>query len=96
MRSVYRIAFQLLTALIAFTPIGAIAADSVREEKPIEIIQGQDRTIYEYRQNGVLRIIKVVPKRGRPYYLVPADGRPNFDGLEQVKTLYPQWVILEW
>jgi|DEB0MinimDraft_6_1074348.scaffolds.fasta_scaffold101683_2 hypothetical protein len=66
------------------------------DEDQIEIIEGEDRIIYEYRQNGVLTMIKVVPENGRPYYMVPADGSPNFEGLDHKKKLYPQWVIVEW
>ncbi len=62
----------------------------------IEIIEGDDRIIYEYRQNGVLMMIKVVPKKGRPYYMVPADGNAHYEGLDHKRKLYPQWVVLEW
>ena len=62
----------------------------------IEIIEGDDRVIYEYRQNGVLMMIKVVPKKGRPYYMVPANGNAHYEGLDHKRKLYPQWVVLEW
>ncbi|MDA0788488.1 MAG: DUF2782 domain-containing protein [Proteobacteria bacterium] len=62
----------------------------------IEIIEGKDRTVYEYRRNGILMLIKVVPKKGRPYYLAPADGSPHYEGLEGHRHLYPKWVIVEW
>jgi len=62
----------------------------------IEIVIGEEKTIYEYRANGVLIAIKVVPKTGRPYYMVPADGSPHFESLDHAKTLYPQWVLFEW
>ena len=66
------------------------------EEDQIQIIEGEDRIIYEYRQNGVLMMIKVVPKRGRPYYMVPAESGSHYEGLDHKRKLYPQWVILEW
>jgi len=62
----------------------------------IEIIEGEDRTIYEYRQNGVLTMIKIVPENGRSYYMVPADGAPHYESLDHKRKLYPQWIILEW
>ena len=65
-------------------------------EDQIEIIEGEDRMIYEYRQNGVLTMIKVVPNKGRSYYMVPADGAPHYEGLDHKRKLYPQWVIVEW
>lgn len=62
----------------------------------IEIVVGEDRTIFEYRQNGLLMMIKVVPENGTPYYMVPADGSPHYENLDYSKKLYPRWVILEW
>jgi hypothetical protein len=62
----------------------------------IEIVAGEDRTIFEYRTNGILMMIKVVPRNGKPYYMVPAEGAPHFESLDHSKKLYPQWVILEW
>ncbi len=66
------------------------------EKDQIEIIEGEDRLIYEYRQNGVLTIIKIVPKKGQPYYMVPLDGAQRINGLDHQRKLYPQWVIKEW
>lgn len=62
----------------------------------IEIIEGVERTVYEYRVNGILMMIKIVPNVGRPYYMVPADGSAHYQNLDHKKKLYPQWVILEW
>ena len=92
--------FALLTILIAFSLSQSVhAAPALPEEydeDQIEIIEGEDRIIYEYRQNGVLTMIKIVPERGRPYYMVPADGSPHYEGLDHKRKLYPQWVIVEW
>ena len=52
--------------------------------------------IYEYRQNGILTMIKIVTKNGLPYYMVPLDGDQHTEGLDHQKKLYPQWVIKEW
>ena len=91
------ILIALLTAL--YWPAGAAERTLISEdEDPIEIVETDDRTIYEYRQNGVLIMIKVVPRNGlgRPYYMVPADGSPHFKSLDHEEKLYPQWVIVEW
>ena len=51
-----------LACLLVATP-GAFAAEDILQslEGPdITIIAGEDRTVYEYRQNGILRIIKTV------------------------------------
>lgn len=65
-------------------------------EAQIQIVEGEDRMVYEYRQNGVLTMIKVVPDKGRAYYMVPADGAPHYESLDHKRKLYPQWVIVEW
>lgn len=68
----------------------------------VTIIQRQDRTVEEYRVNGQLYMIKVTPKRGRPYFLVDSDGNGNFD-MQRVagpdlepRMLIPSWVLLRW
>lgn len=66
------------------------------DEDNIEIVSGEQRTIYEYRQNGHLVAIKVVPKKGPPYYMVPAVDAGLPRDLENAHDLYPQWVIVEW
>jgi len=62
----------------------------------VEIVVGEERTIFEYRVNGYLTMIKVVPKVGKPYYMVPADGSPHYRSLDYSRKLYPSWIILEW
>ena len=61
----------------------------------VDIIAAEDRVIYEYRVNGVITAIKVVPKNGRPYYMVPIDGSPHYE-INPDATLYPKWILLEW
>ena len=61
----------------------------------VTLIAGEERTIYEYRHNGQLRMIKVVPKFGKPYYLAPRDPTRGFGDLEQADTLIAEWVLWE-
>jgi len=70
--------------------------DESNPGQDVKIVVGDDRTVYEYRTNGVLMMIKIVPKKGRPYYMVPADGTPHFTDLDHSNKLYPQWVLFEW
>ncbi len=42
-------------------------------EPQVTIVRRQTETIEEYRVNGRLTMVKVIPRTGRPYYLV-ADG----------------------
>ena len=84
------LAIALCTVVNAESPLGEEA------EGQIEIIEGENRTIYEYRQNGILTKIKIVPEKGPAYYLVPADGAPHYESLDHKRALYPQWIIKEW
>jgi hypothetical protein len=64
-------------------------------EPQVTIRQGKEKTFYEYRVNGILKEIKVVPKAGPEYYLVPGDG----DGWireDRSQLLVPSWVIFRW
>ena len=82
--------------LLSLAPNAWTQEEQYDASDDVEIIEGESRTIYEYRQNGVLTMIKIVPENGRPYYMVPADGAPHYESLDHKKRLYPQWVILEW
>ncbi len=82
--------------LFTISPTASGASRDDFGDDDIQIIEGEDRTIYEYRNNGVLLMIKIVPKKGRAYYMVPADGSAHYQSLDHKKKLYPQWVIIEW
>lgn len=61
------------------------------------IRQEGDRTIQEYRVNGFLYAIKVIPKNGKPYFLVRADGSDgNFVRSDDPDMLIPSWEIFSW
>ena len=85
-----------LPALLGATLLSSSAAAEELERGPdVVIIQGEDRVVYEFRQNGELRMIRVVPRWGKPYYLVPRDNTRGFGDLERADMLLPQWVIAE-
>lgn len=68
-------------------------------EPEINIIQKQDRTIQEYRMNGKLYMIKVVPEVGLPYFLMDTDGDGSLDTTQHELDsglLIPSWILLEW
>lgn len=93
------LAAVFIAVLPAFPTLAAelyLPAPDEGSADDIQIVATDDRTIFEYRQNGVLMMIKVVPENGNAYYMVPADGSPHFRSLDHNKKLYPQWVILEW
>ncbi len=68
-------------------------------EPEVTIIQQDDRTIEEYSINGQRYMVKVIPAKGVPYYLVDADGDGNLDTQSNEldpKILVPSWVIFRW
>jgi hypothetical protein len=93
-----------MLATVPGAPLRAAeAGDAARDEtvrrsgrgRDVTIIAGEDRVIYEVRQNGVLRQIRIVPDNGRPYYLVPADPTRAGDDLSTVDRLIPSWTLIE-
>lgn len=68
-------------------------------EPEITIVQRKDKTIAEYRVNGLLYMVKVTPFVGKPYYFIDRNGDGIMDS--RMSDLYntfqvPQWVIFSW
>jgi len=68
-------------------------------EPDITIIRKGEDTIQEYRRNGQLYMIKIIPQVGPPYYMLDTNG----DGKMDVKkndmdknTNINMWNILQW
>ena len=89
----------LAAALLLAGPLAAQEEeDAVRRStggRDATIIAGEDRVVYEYRVNGVLRQIRIVPDNGRPYYLVPADPTRAGQDLSTAGRLVPSWKLIE-
>ncbi|XOV83856.1 MAG: DUF2782 domain-containing protein [bacterium] len=81
--------------LLSSLPTGAAEDDITLQGPDVVIIAGEDKVVYEFRQNGQLRMVRVVPAWGKPYYLVPRDDTTGFGDLERADMLLPQWVIAE-
>ena len=85
----------VLLAALATSPLQVFAADS--SEPSIIIRHSEDKTYYEYMVQGQLVEIKVVPKVGPAYYLVPAGGDDEeFKRQTQSSLTVPKWVIFSW
>ncbi len=68
-------------------------------EPEVTIVRKEDRVIHEYRVNGRLYMVKVVPTVGKPYYLLDQDGDGRMEsriGDIYNNTIVPQWVLFEW
>ena len=69
-------------------------------EPTVTIREEEDRRIEEYRVNGKLYMVKVVPSVGPPYYYIDndGDGRLELDPTQQaLNPVQPvHWKVLEW
>jgi len=65
-------------------------------EVTIRVEASGDR-VEEYRQNGVLYMVKVTPTRGAPYYLMDTDGNGRLNRDDRDPRISPvHWKIYEW
>lgn len=68
-------------------------------EPDITIIRKGKKTIQEFRKNGELYMVKIIPAIGPAYYLIDTDGDGTLDvkGSDLDKgTQINQWKLLEW
>ncbi|MCQ4288517.1 DUF2782 domain-containing protein [Pseudomonas stutzeri] len=86
----------LLASLLALVPLTGFAQESVEGEPDVTIRQEGERTVEEYRVNGFLYAVKIIPKTGKPYFLVRADGDSNFIRADRPDMLIPAWEIFSW
>jgi Protein of unknown function (DUF2782) len=64
-------------------------------EPQVTIIRREDTIVEEVRIQGELRYVKVTPRGGRPYFLVPDAGGHAFlrrDNLD-ISLKVPMWVL---
>jgi hypothetical protein len=91
--------FFVFQVILGMTMVGTVVAQPPEGADPnepkITIKHGKDKTFYEYRVNGLLKEIKVVPSVGPEYYLVSADGG-GWIREEKSQLLVPSWVIFRW
>ena len=74
-------------------PSGTDEAEELEPE--VTIIESDKGTIYEYRANGALYMVKVQPASGPPYYLLDTDGDGQMDVRQNRPwdNHVPQWVL---
>jgi len=64
----------------------------------VTITQRDRETIEEARVNGVIVWIRVTPRHGRPYYLIPTAGGNMYIRRDSLDTTLkvPMWVLFTW
>ena len=76
-------------------PPPALDANEVVDEPQVTITKQTEQTVEEYRVSGRLYMIKIIPKVGKPYYLVDDVGDGKFarhEGLD-FGVRPPRWVL---
>ncbi len=73
-------------------------ADGESIEPEVTIMRIEDRIVEEYRANGQLYMVKVIPRVGLPYYFVDTDGDNHLEttGYELAPPEIPAWILFEW
>jgi hypothetical protein len=83
----------------AVPPSPSGTAEAQELEPEVTIIKRGTDVIQEYRLNGQLYMVKIVPQFGFPYYLVDRDGdgqlESRYNRLEP-DILVPSWMIYRW
>lgn len=77
----------------------AIVVNGEEMEADITITREGKKTIQEFRRNGELYMVKIIPDIGPAYYLIDTDGDGNMDvrGSDLDKGInINQWKLLEW
>ncbi len=111
MRNIYIISLILVSNFVIADENQGVAAVPEPPELPMPVQSGETlepditiirkgkKTIQEFRRNGVLYMVKIVPKVGPAYYLIDADGDGNIDvrgnDLDS-GTKINQWKLFEW
>jgi hypothetical protein len=67
-------------------------------EPQITIIRREDQVVEEVRVKGELQYLRVTPRYGRPYFLIPDPNGYTFirrDNLD-IPLKVPMWVLFSW
>lgn len=105
-----RTSILLLTLLLSGVAVAATPSDRPPELKPVPdgppgpedapavtIKPGSQGRVVEYRANGKLYMLKVIPRVGKPYYLIDQKGDGQFARQDSLDSGMrpPMWVIKE-
>ncbi len=67
-------------------------------EPQVTIIRRETETVEEVRVNGQLRYIRVTPRFGLPYFLVPSGNGQAFQRFDSLGSGLspPMWLLFSW
>lgn len=79
------------------TPPPPLASDADLEPQ-VTIVRRENETQEVVRIGGEIKFVRVTPRTGRPYYLVPRPGGTTFirrDSLDSGLSV-PLWLLFSW
>lgn len=90
----------LLFSGVALAKVEPQTADETpilpKKKEQVTIVQDKDQLIEIHQIDGRVYGLKVIPKNGKPYFLVDLKGDGNFIQNASDRLLVPEWVILSW
>jgi len=70
------------------------SGETLEGEPQVTIRKKENKTLHEYRMNGELYMIKVIPDHGKPYYLYREDQQSDWVNVGPNPPLaVPKWTI---
>jgi len=68
------------------------------DEPQVTIIRKDEETVEEVRVGGALRYVRVTPRHGRPYYLIPNSNGQSFTRQDSLGggLSVPMWLLFSW
>jgi len=79
-------------------PMPEVRQGNVPEPEVTITTSGRNTRVEEYRIDGRLYMIKIVPAKGFPYYLIDTDGDGILDSRRNDLEAGPvnQWILFQW
>ena len=68
------------------------------DEPQVTIIRKDYETVEEVRVGGTLKYVRVTPRHGRTYYLVPSGNGQTFNRMDSLGggLSVPMWLLFSW
>lgn len=81
--------------LLEEVPPPPVESGEVLEAEPqVTIRKEKEKTVHEYRMNGELYMMKVIPEHGVPYYLYREDQHSDWVNVgPQAPLAVPKWTL---
>ncbi|HQR12392.1 MAG TPA: DUF2782 domain-containing protein [Casimicrobiaceae bacterium] len=82
----------------ASPPVREEYRGSPDDEPQVTTIRKENETVEEVRIGGELRYVRVTPRHGVPYFLVPSGNGRTFNRMDSLGSglSVPMWMLFSW